>query len=178
MNSEINEMETKSWERNMDKLAYAFENCYPDLPELEDDDEMDVVGQAGIIAPRTFEKVALSFATAIFEYRWGNAHEMLSTSLQMEETPESLRQRYDKMMSIYDADAKATSLTLIPDGCISREEAQVTSHWQDYDIGRAYVAIIGDAFNEAISMMICDDAGMARRQGPKLAIRKIEWGRP
>ena len=42
---------------------------------------------------------------------------------------------------------------------------------QDPDIGWAYVAICGEGFNEAVSVIVSEEGGQA-------VIRNIEWGRP
>ena len=110
----------------------------------------------------TQAKVALTFARALVEGRYADAHAMLTPELAAEQTAGELGAVYEDMISIGDGPPE------VVEGVTTLDE------WPDKepgDIGWAYVAIYGDGFSEAVAVVVTEHEGQP-------AIRYIEWGRP
>jgi hypothetical protein len=110
------------------------------------------------------EEMAQAFARALVAGEFEAAYALLSDSLKGQWTPVRLAQEFTAMMAYCDQPPDHVEVVRFDDmeGWAIR---QVT------DLGWAYVAIYGDGFNEAVSLIISRVAGRA-------VIRDIEWGRP
>ena len=103
-------------------------------------------------------QVALSFAIALVNGKFEDAHSILSPSIKDEWSPELLRDTYEEMIEYFgDLPVNYISIgdvgTMLPDDC-----------W-------VYVEIACDGCAEAITVTI-------EVENEKYLIQKIEWGRP
>ena len=107
-------------------------------------------------------RVALEFARALDAGRYEDAHRLLAADLARELTPAKLKENYEGMIAYGPGPARSVVLLFAlgyrPD---SRPE----------DIGWAYVAIVGDDFSEAVTVVVSREDG-------RPVVREIEWGRP
>jgi hypothetical protein len=105
---------------------------------------------------------AENFARALMGGKFDEAHGMLTPEQRKRLPPSALKSEYDSMLANNPGPAKHV------------EVMQTLDVWPGKnrdDAGWAYVAIAGDSFSEAVSVVVArTDAG--------LAIRSIEWGRP
>ncbi|MET0555024.1 MAG: hypothetical protein ABW221_18420 [Vicinamibacteria bacterium] len=106
--------------------------------------------------------LALAFARAVAQGDAASAHGLLSKSLQSSQTPETLSADYRAM-------------TAYGSGAATRFAVQTTLEtWAAQapgDVQWVYVSIENDTFSEAVAVVVA-------REGPRLAVRSIEWGRP
>ncbi|WP_103668298.1 hypothetical protein [Pseudanabaena sp. BC1403] len=106
--------------------------------------------------------VGFAFANALVEGEYNVAFNMLSAQLQIEFTPLSLKEKFEYMVGY---------------GCSDPDFVEVMSAEDDWyikealDIGWAYVAISGDGFGEAVTVVVTQEQS-------KHVIREIDWGRP
>ena len=103
---------------------------------------------------------ALAFAQALVEGNFNGAHTLLTSTTQTEISAGQLRENYLGMIDYWE--------TKVVDEV---EALEILDDWPDKqseDWGWVYVAINGDGFGEAISIVITKDK----------KIREIEWGRP
>ena len=114
---------------------------------------------------KAYEQVAVNFATALVERRWVNALQLLTRSMRREYSAGELEENLDSMYSGY-ADGPATKVIFDPE--VSWEDWPAK---QKDDAGMAYVSVVGDDFNEAVTVIVS-------QIGPDLLIREIIWGRP
>lgn len=107
-------------------------------------------------------EIALAFARAVAQGDHGRAHGLLSKSLQSSLTPEKLAADYRAMTG--DGSGAATAVAV-----------QTTLEtWPDKapaDVQWVYVSIVNDTFSEAVTVVVA-------REGSRLAVRSVEWGRP
>ena len=107
-------------------------------------------------------EVAEQFARRLVDGEFNAARNMLTQSLKRIFTTHKLKRDLASMHSY----AK---------GPITHFEVMnTTEYWlakQENDVGWAYVALTGDNFSEAVTVIVT-------RQSSKLLIRKIDWGRP
>lgn len=108
----------------------------------------------------------LSFKFA-FNLAAGNyeaASKQFSSKLQSQFTPLFLREQFEEMISYAETPADYIEVMELSD-------MQDFASKQANDIAWVYVAICGDDFSEAVSMVYSNSEGE-----PK--IRELEWGRP
>ncbi len=109
-----------------------------------------------------YAKFALAFANALVDGDFDDAHAMLSSSLGKTLDPDSLRANYEEMVE-YGDDA--------PDVVQLITTMELWPERQADDLGWAYVAITGDDFSEAVTVIVALENGQPH-------IRHVEWGRP
>lgn len=108
--------------------------------------------------------LALVFAQAVVTGDFAAAHALLSAELQAALQPTDLARDYQAMMAY--TDSAPTEVKLI--------QVEDMNGWkvkQAGDLGWAYVAIEGEGYSEAVSVIVAQEAGAA-------VIRWLEWGRP
>ncbi|MEM7712188.1 MAG: hypothetical protein AAF349_01110 [Cyanobacteria bacterium P01_A01_bin.68] len=106
--------------------------------------------------------VGNAFANALVAGEYDVAYNMLSTSLQAELSSPELKESFESMIR-YGRSAPNYV-----------EVMSVLNDWSDKqpsDIGWAYVAICGDGFSEAVSVVVTQEE-------TKTVISDIDWGRP
>ncbi|HZS05074.1 MAG TPA: hypothetical protein VFD58_09590 [Blastocatellia bacterium] len=108
--------------------------------------------------------IGLSFAQALVEGDFKAAHELLSEPLKVEWPPSRLEEALISMVAYGDGPPDKIEL-------ISFDDMHTWPTRQCADLGWAYVAICGDGFNEAVSVVVATDGG-------RHVIRDVEWGRP
>ena len=106
--------------------------------------------------------VATTFTTALVEGRDADAHAMLAPGLAGKYTAESLGAAFREMIEYGDSPPLSTELVTTLEDWPDRELG---------DYGWAYVAVMGDGFSEAVTVVVTDHDG-------RPAIRYLEWGRP
>ncbi len=111
------------------------------------------------------EQVAVNFAMALVAGHYERARDFLTPALRLEWSAERLRASFTAMFSGYSTGRPRR---------IHFEPGFSHDDWPDkrsHDLGWVYVAIEGDDFNEAVSVIVAKSDGRA-------LIREIEWGRP
>ena len=106
--------------------------------------------------------VGFAFANALVAGEYNFAHNMLCASLRAELSPAELKEKFESMIA-YGRSAPN-----------SVEVLEAFNDWPDkeaLDIGWAYVAINGDGFCEAVTVIVTQEE-------TKPVIRDIDWGRP
>lgn len=107
-------------------------------------------------------RIALTFARHVAAGRLHDAHALLCTALRQQYTQEDLGREYVEMVGCDPGTADCidliSTLTAWPDRQVD-------------DIGWAYVAISGDAFCEAVSVVVAGVDGQP-------LVRDLSWGRP
>ncbi len=106
--------------------------------------------------------IAKQFADALAAENYEGAYALLSTKARTELPAAELRKQY-KAMTGYGS-GPATHI----------EVMQEFTSWPDKqkdDVGWVYVAIAGESFSEAVTLVIA-------REGNQEVIRSVEWGRP
>ncbi|MBW4481787.1 MAG: hypothetical protein KME14_04515 [Tildeniella torsiva UHER 1998/13D] len=111
-----------------------------------------------------YAQLAVQFARALTDGNFALAHTLLLPELSADLTPARLRETYEAMIEY--GDGPPTNVELI----VTMEQWQLPEQ-RLTDLGWAYVAIAGDGYSEAVTVIV-EDAG----DGP--AIRYLEWGRP
>jgi hypothetical protein len=106
--------------------------------------------------------IALTFAEHLTAGRFDDAHAMLSDDLQKQYQPSDLSREYSAMIAYGGRAPAAVELISIMDTWPAR---------QIDDLGWAYVAISGDGFSEAVTVVVA-------HQNIHVRIRALEWGRP
>lgn len=109
-------------------------------------------------------KLAFAFAQAVVNGQFVAAHALLSDALKQEMSPQDIESSYKQMIEYGEG---APSL-------IEVVNADSMNGWpskQEPDIGWAYIAICGDGYSEAVSVVVAEE-----KEGA--VIRKLEWGRP
>ena len=94
--------------------------------------------------------------------RFHEAHTLLTDEQKKLLAAAALKKQYEEMISYGSGPSKHV------------EVMQTLDVWPDKkkeDVGWVYVAIAGDNFSEAVTVVVA-------RAGSELAIRSIEWGRP
>lgn len=107
-------------------------------------------------------RVAAAFARALASGRYEEAHRLLSRKLASESDVAELRRQYESMIGYGEGPATNVMVMFAMD------------HWPDEqsgDVGWAHVAIWGEGFSEAVTVVVADEEGRA-------VIRVLEWGRP
>ncbi|MBD2231308.1 hypothetical protein [Phormidium tenue] len=112
----------------------------------------------------TYAKLAVRFANALVAGDFDQAHTLLSAELRSGLTPSSLREIYEAMVEY--GDGSPTDVELI----VTMEQWQLPEQ-HPTDLGWAYVAIAGDSYSEAVTVIVENIDG-------EPAIRHLEWGRP
>jgi len=105
--------------------------------------------------------LAERFSKALTKSEFDEAHALLTGAARQTLSASELRRRYKEMTD------ECGQITHV-------EAMQDTSTWpgkERDDVAWVYVAISGDSFAEAVSVVI------AREDGQEL-IRSVEWGRP
>ena len=108
------------------------------------------------------EAVAMAFAANMVAGDFTTAFELLAVSLQKSLSPVKLCEEFESMLSY-------------TDGQVTEVKVNDIAHdWpakMPLDLCRAYIAINGDGFCEAVDVTVC-------REGERSVIREIIWGRP
>lgn len=107
-------------------------------------------------------KVAFQFASAIANSNFPEAYGLLSEEQQNEQSPEMLEEGFKKMIEYRKGPVRHIELI---------NEMMEWPAKEAHDVGWAYVAILGDEFSEAVSVVVSEE-------NTQYKIRKIEWGRP
>lgn len=109
-------------------------------------------------------KLGFAFAQSIVNGEYATAHTMLSKTLRREVRPQDLASRYKEMIEYGEGPPDLIEVINVDsmDGWPSK---------QGRDVGWAYVAICGDGYSEAISVVVAEEDG-------REVIREVEWGRP
>jgi hypothetical protein len=108
--------------------------------------------------------VPLQFGRAIAKGDFAAAHALLTERAQESHPPEVLKQAVEEMIAIGDGPIEEVDLV----------EECILEDWpdkQEGDVGYVYVALTGDGFCEAVTVILTTEAG-------KVRIRELEWGRP
>jgi hypothetical protein len=111
-----------------------------------------------------YAKLAVRFANALVDGDFPLAHAMLSAELRAELPLDRLREAYDAMIEY--GDGPPTDVELI----VTMTQWQWPEQ-QPTDLGWAYVAIAGNGYSEAVTVIVKVEDG-------EPAIRYLEWGRP
>ena len=107
-------------------------------------------------------KVALAFATALVNGKFGEAEAMLATEISAGWSSSDLQEAYGEMVAYFSTPPDFVHVEV------------VMTDWPDKqpgDIGWAYTTIACDGEGEAVTVIACAENG-------KHLIRDIEWGRP
>jgi hypothetical protein len=115
-------------------------------------------------AERIVRDLGFWFAKALVGGEFDAVRAMLSGALADEWPSSRLEQVFAEMIEYGDGPADHVEAIRVESmaGWPARESS---------DLGWAYVAICGDGFNEAVSVVVADEEGRA-------VIRDLEWGRP
>jgi hypothetical protein len=108
----------------------------------------------------TFETMASSFAVALKERRFSDAHQLLCASRQAELSADEIQRLIESVVQT--------------DRVEHVEVIETLTTWPDKqadDVGWAYVAMSGKDFSEAVTVVVCGEQG-------RLCIRDVVWGRP
>lgn len=111
-----------------------------------------------------YAQLAVRFAKALASGDFQQAYMLLSPELRVALRPDRLRETYEAMIEY--GDGPPTDVELI----VTMEQWKLPEQ-RPTDLGWAYVAIAGDGYSEAVTVIVEDAGG-----GP--AIRQLEWGRP
>ncbi|HSM80530.1 MAG TPA: hypothetical protein VLS96_02535 [Nodosilinea sp.] len=111
-----------------------------------------------------YAKLAVQFAGALVAGDFDLAHTLLAPELGADFSPSRLRETYAAMIEY--GDGPPTDVDLI----VTMEQWQLPEQ-RPTDLGWAYVAISGDSYSEAVTVVV-----ETTDRGP--AIRHLEWGRP
>jgi hypothetical protein len=114
---------------------------------------------------KPFEEVAVAFAAALVARDFSGAHEILAPALRAQLSESNLEEELVNMYRRY-AQSEPSRCQFVPDGSL-----ETWPQKQPGDLGKAYVSIEGDDFNEAIYVLVSDVEGVP-------LIREISWGRP
>jgi hypothetical protein len=107
-------------------------------------------------------QVVFAFASELVAGKFDAAHALLSPSARREWPPALLESTYKQMVEYFE---NPPSLVMV---------VNTMEDWpskQPKDIGWAYAAIASDSESEAVTVVVCEEAGGH-------LIRTIEWGRP
>ena len=108
-------------------------------------------------------RIATKFASALRDERFGEAHAILTGPLQLAMPLDTFTEAYRDMISY--GSGPTTEIELM----------HTMEEWppgrENTDLGWAYVAMWGEDFSEAVTVIV-----QAGTDGPR--IRQIEWGRP
>lgn len=109
-------------------------------------------------------ELAFAFAQAVVKGEFVQAYALLSNGLRQEMSPQDLESRYYAMIEYGGG----------PPDLIEVIQVDLMQEWplrQEGDVGWAYVAICGEGYSEAVSVVVAEEAGCK-------VIRMVEWGRP
>ena len=109
-------------------------------------------------------KLGFAFAQAVVNGEFAAAHALLSDSLRQQMRPQDLESSYYAMIEYGEGPPNLIEV-------IQVDEMHGWPSRQDGDVGWAYVAICGDGYSEAVSVVVAEEAG-------REVIRMVEWGRP
>jgi hypothetical protein len=110
------------------------------------------------------EEMAHAFARALVAGEFEAARALLSDTLKEQWTSARLAEQTTDLLFYCEMSPEHVV-------AVRFDEMEGWANRQVSDLGWACVAIYGDGFNEAVSLIISREAGRA-------AIRDIEWGRP
>jgi len=113
-------------------------------------------------AAAAYAILAVDFASALVESDFARAHTMLSAAERGRSSADHLRRSYEGMIEYGGAPATDVELITTLDDWTDREVD---------DLGWAYVAICGDGYSEAVTVIVAQENRVP-------VIRAIEWGRP
>lgn len=112
----------------------------------------------------TAGKLGFAFAQAVVSGEFAAAHALLSDGLRQQMRPQDLESSYYAMIEYGGG----------PPDLIEVIQVDDMHEWpsrQEQDIGWAYIAICGDGYSEAVSVVVAEEGG-------REVIRMVEWGRP
>lgn len=132
-----------------------------DEDEADDDEEFDADdGETDLAA-----LIAQTFAELLVEGDFKGARGMLSKELKSLRAAD-LESAFKEMIGQEDADELAEELEV----CVMSCDKDLPD-MRPEDVGMVYVAINGDGFSEAVTVMVTHEKD-------ELRIRELEWGRP
>jgi hypothetical protein len=109
-------------------------------------------------------RVAEQFGRAVAEGDFAAAHALLTDEAQRSHSPEALKRAFVNMTAY--ADGPILSAEVMSDFVLADWPAKQLS-----DIAWVYVALAGESFSEAASLVLTETNSGVR-------IRQVEWGRP
>lgn len=109
-----------------------------------------------------YAKYAQHFGEALMDGDYESAHSMLSNTLKSKYSKNKLQKTLEKMIANGDGDITSADVVNTMDDWPGKKE---------YDLGWAYLALTGNGFSEAVTVVIS-------REFSEMVIRDIEWGRP
>lgn len=104
------------------------------------------------------------FGSLIAKEDYVSAHALLTREAQVDWSAEEIRKRSDSMRRY--APGPITQVEVMEDFVLEDWPAK-----QTHDVANIYVALNGDGFCEAVSVIVT-------KQDGELRIRDLEWGRP
>ena len=108
-------------------------------------------------------QIAIQFGEAIAGGNFVAAHGLLTKAAQRFNSPTGLNTKFEQMTAYAPGPVRRVEVI----------EHLVLNHWRDKqegDIALAYVALQGDSYIEAISVILASEDGLVR-------IRQLDWGR-
>ena len=107
-------------------------------------------------------QVGLIFAQALAAGEFPRAHGLLSAKLRTQIAARELEAKFKEMIAYGDGPVTLVQVTNVLDNWPAKLPG---------DLGWAYVALAGDSYSEAVTVVVT-------REGDRLVVRDIEWGRP
>ena len=111
---------------------------------------------------KTYQEVALAFGWHVIRKEWEAARELFTIDLRASTSAQDLEEQVREMIAY--AEDELSQAEVITD-------MEVWPDKEEHDVGWAYVALSGDTFSEAATVIV-------KKEGDQLLIRSIEWGRP
>jgi hypothetical protein len=111
---------------------------------------------------KSYKEIAVEFGSALKERDFSLAHSLLCQSQKEQLSETSLQEEFERMFA---HDEGAINIV---------EVTETLEEWpakEPDDLGWAYVAISGETFAEAVTLVIKNENGQPR-------VGSIEWGRP
>ena len=144
-----------------DPLTWAYHDDFAELLAGKE--------HAAVLRLLVTADIGLRFAREMIAQEYDEASRLLSSELQAACPPSELRRSFEAMTQ----SSEGTTET-IGAQAVTGADASEMSQWRTKlpgDFGWVYVSIHGRDFNEAVAVIIADEAG-------RLVIRDIAWGRP
>ena len=112
---------------------------------------------------------ALEFTQKIVAGDFVAAHDFLTENAKLEFSVQNLEDDYNTMMEYVFEDGSVNSEDFVVGEYLDFDPMDDWAIFEEWDRGWTYVAITGDGFSEAVTLVFTGD---------DLKIRLIEWGRP
>ena len=110
----------------------------------------------------SYQEVAEQFARLLIDAKWEEARGLLASNLRKETTAQDLKDAVEAMTQYVERPVTTAEVMNTLDDWPDKEEG---------DVGWAYVAMAGDGFSEAVTVIV-------HSEDSRLLIRSLEWGRP